>query len=159
MRQRLKLELPLNLLYKFPTIEALVERIKLAEVDPTADFGASQLDDIRCERLCMISIGCHEWPFSHVRCTQPVMTSPLITCRADTEQPGEEADGADKTDIEAEVVLDEVGAARCPCCLGAIAWGGEGRGRIRRLGWDWIGLIFGFGFWFWFWVGLGFEHG
>lgn len=39
MRQRLKLELPLNLLYKFPTIEALVERIKLAEVDPTADFG------------------------------------------------------------------------------------------------------------------------
>lgn len=39
MRQKLKIELPLNLLYKFPTIEALVERINLNEVDPTADFG------------------------------------------------------------------------------------------------------------------------
>jgi hypothetical protein len=40
-------------------------------------------------------------------------------CRADTEQPGEEADGGDKTDIEAEVVLDEVGAAPCPAYWGA----------------------------------------
>lgn len=45
MRQRLKMDLPLNFLYKFPTIEALVERIQLREVDPTADFGV-------CWRAC-----------------------------------------------------------------------------------------------------------
>ena len=38
IRRKLKMDLPLNLLYTFPNIDSLVQQINLNDADPTADF-------------------------------------------------------------------------------------------------------------------------